>query len=105
MSPDPSITLILELTVQPGKFGQAQSVLEAMVPATRDFDGCRGVSVHTAQSDPDRFLLIERWVDAGAHQRYLAWRKENGGLAPLAEVLAAPPNMQTFTDLDEPTRS
>jgi len=45
-------------------------------------------------------VLIESWDSREHYEKYFAWRQESGALAALGEMLAGPPNLRYFDEVD-----
>lgn len=91
-------TVILEVPAQPGKGGDLIKAFDDILPATREFKGCNGVTVHQKADDPDSLLLIERWDSAEDHAAYGEWRKNSGTLGPVMGLAAGRPVTTVYTD-------
>lgn len=92
-------TVILEVTAQPGKGGELISAFDQILPDTRDFKGCQGVTVHQDAGNPDSLTLIEKWDSAEDHAAYGEWRKNSGTLGPLMALAASRPVTKVLTDV------
>ncbi len=94
-------TLVLvELKAKPELRNKLMSVLETLLPETRDYDGCIKLDCHVNQSDDCDVVLIELWESAAHHKKYVAWRTEAGGMEKIAATLAGPPNIRYFDGVD-----
>ena len=54
-----SVNVIFEVQAKPEKIDELKSVFEAILPDTRNYDGCIGVKVIGKQDDPLNLLLFE----------------------------------------------
>ena len=88
--------VILEVTAKKGTGIQLVETLRALLPNTRNKDGCQGVEVTTNLDDADNLVLVERWETRKHYENYLAWRQQRGGLDKLAAALAEPPSFRYF---------
>jgi quinol monooxygenase YgiN len=95
-----SITVVIELQVQPDKVEELKGTMKAIAPDARAYDGCQGVTVHQDQDNPNTLLLLETWASRPHHEKYLAWRTETGVLAGVVAVLTAPPSIRHFDSVD-----
>ena len=88
--------VILEVTAKKGTGTQLVENLRALLPDTRNRDGCHGVEVTTNLGDADNLVLVERWAARKYYEDYLAWRQQRGDLDKLAAALAGPPSIRYF---------
>jgi len=58
------------------------------------------VVVKQQQDNPTVMVLIESWDSREHYEKYFAWRQESGALAALGEMLAGPPNLRYFDEVD-----
>ena len=92
--------VLLEAKSQPGGIDTLKSAFVEVLPDTRAYDGCHGVTVHQDQDDPDVLVLVETWETREHYERYLAWRVETGLIGQLETMLAGPPSIRYFDDVD-----
>ena len=88
--------VILEMTAKKGTGMQLVENLRALLPDTRNKDGCEGVEVTTNLDDADNVVLVKRWATRKHYENYLAWRQQRGDLDKLAAALAGPPSIRYF---------
>ena len=65
-------------------------LLGEVLPDTRAFDGCEGVTVYTDSDDRQTFLFVEFFQSKEHQQRYVKWRTETGVMAQLGENAGRP---------------
>ena len=85
---------VIVAVVLQAKPGQGERLRELMVASARDTHlepGCLTYALHTANDDPDRMALIERWTDQQALDEHMKQPYLVKLFADLDEVLAAPP--------------
>lgn len=92
--------VILEVTAKKGTGPQLVETFRALLPDTRNKDGCRSVEVTTNLDNSDNLVLVEYWVTRQHYENYLAWRQQRGDLDKLAEALAGPPSIRYFDLMD-----
>ncbi|MCB0857468.1 MAG: antibiotic biosynthesis monooxygenase [Solirubrobacterales bacterium] len=85
------IVVVAILTVKEGMSDRALEVFRPVIEATHQEPGCVSYALHRDNSDPDRLVLVEKWLsqddlDAHFQQPHMA---EMGSLA--GELLAEPP--------------
>ena len=95
-----SILVLLQISAQPDKVAALKAAFGGLLPDTRAYDGCEGITVHTDQDDPTRIVLLERWASRGHYERYFAWRVERGDLDALGALTAGPPSISYLDDTD-----
>jgi quinol monooxygenase YgiN len=71
-----------------------------LLPVTRAYEGCESATMHVNEDDPGGLLFVQRWRTRGHYERYIAWRRGTGDLAPLAELLERPLSVRYFDDVD-----
>jgi len=95
-----SVTVILDLAVKPESVGEVKNTLKEILPDTRAYDGCHGVSVVDNQYDPGNIMLIETWSSRPHYEKYLSWRQETGLLDALGKLVTAPPSIRYMDPVD-----
>lgn len=93
-----AVTVLLALQAQPDKADELVELFRRILPETRAYDGCGGVEVMRNQDDPTDVLLIERWASREHFDRYARFRNEDGTVAAMGALAAAPPSVRYFED-------
>lgn len=88
--------VILEVTAKKGTGAQLVETFRALLPDTRNKDGCQGVECTANLDDRDNLVLVSRWTTRQHYENYLAWRQQRGDLDKLAAALAGPPSIRYF---------
>jgi quinol monooxygenase YgiN len=88
--------VILEATAKKGSGMELVETLRALLPDTRNKDGCQGVDVTTNLDNPDNLVLVQRWETRKHYENYLAWRRQRGHFDKFAAPLAEPPSIRYF---------
>jgi quinol monooxygenase YgiN len=91
-----AILATAEFRIHPEKLDEFLGVMKAALPDTRSFEGCEGLETFTNQDEAGHVIIIEKWTDRRAHEKYLAWRIEGGMLELLGPYAAAPPTFAYF---------
>lgn len=73
--------------------------LSRVLPATRNYQGCRYVNTYTRADNSQEVILIQAWDSRFDQERYIQWRKETGDLDNLLGLLKEPP-ITEFWDLN-----
>jgi len=94
-----AITVIAQLPFREDAADEGLEALEEILPATRAFEGCLGVTLHREQGAPHRAVLIEQWRSADDHKAYMSWRAETGSSGGMRSALSAAPAIQYLDDL------
>jgi quinol monooxygenase YgiN len=93
-----AITVVLEMSAKPGQGDALVAAFNEILPATREFKGCEGVTVHQRADNADGLMLIEHWASSEDHLAYGAWRKDSGTLGGVMGLAAARPQNTVYTD-------
>ena len=94
------IQVVLELPAADGKADELKAALKKHLGDTRDRKGCQGVTVHQDQDTPTKIVLLERWDSRADYEAYLAWRMGDGAMPELPTLVAGPPAIRYFDDVD-----
>jgi quinol monooxygenase YgiN len=95
-----SVLVLLEPEAADGKIDELIAVFNAVLPDTRAFDGCEGVTVHRDQDAPNKLVLVERWASRPHYERYFQWRLDRGDIEKLGALAAGPPVIRYFDEVE-----
>lgn len=95
-----AVTVLLELKAKAGTGGGLAGVFKEILPDTRKFEGCIGVTVLQNQDDPDTLVLVEEWETRQHHEKYMGWRTETGLVDQLVAAIEGPPSIRYFGTAD-----
>ena len=95
-----SILVVLELEAVPGSEATMIDVLRRNLGDTRARQGCEGVTVHQDQDRPASIVLVERWATRADDGAYRAWRAGEGAIKEMAGLVAGPPTIRYYDDVD-----
>jgi quinol monooxygenase YgiN len=92
-----TVTVVALVKVKPGSEEAATAVLTPVIEQTQQEEGCEKYALHRSTTDPQQFVLVERWAsqaDLDAH-----FQKPYVGelLTGLADHLAEPPAIHFLT--------
>ena len=87
------ITVLLQLTANPGDGDALAAAVDAFLPETRTFEGSLGAEALRDLDNRDSLVVLERWESRDHQAAYSAWRAEQGSLSTIAGLLAARPAM------------
>jgi quinol monooxygenase YgiN len=90
-----SVHVIVEMTVKPEKFEEAEGIFKAALKATREWEGCSSVEVFSSKGE-SKYFFIEKFESEAQWIEYFAWREKESG-AVLQELLSTPMK-KTFTN-------
>ena len=95
-----SILVVLELEAVEGSEAAMIDVLRRNLGDTRARRGCEGVTVHQDQDRPTSVVLVERWATRADDDAYRAWRAGDGAIKEMAGLVAGPPKIRYYDDVD-----
>lgn len=95
-----SILVLLEFEAREGAVDEMVAVLRQNLGDTRARQGCESVTVHEDHDRPGVVLLVERWATREDDDAYRAWRAGDGAIAEMAALVAGPPRLRYFDDVD-----
>ncbi|MEM7528233.1 MAG: putative quinol monooxygenase [Pseudomonadota bacterium] len=65
------LTILAQITAQPGKEGLVRSELEKLVPITRAEAGCLQYDLHLDTENPGFFVFYENWETRALWQTHM----------------------------------
>jgi quinol monooxygenase YgiN len=95
-----SILVLLELEAAEGAAEEMIAVLQRSLVDTRARPGCESVTVHRDHDRPGLILLVERWASREDDTAYRAWRAGDGAVPEMAPLVAGPPRIRYYDDVD-----
>jgi quinol monooxygenase YgiN len=85
------VVVVAIISAAPGKGADAEALMTgSLIPSTHAEDGCITFALHRGLADPDRLVLVERWVSRDALDRHLAADHLAAFRAAVAPLSAAP---------------
>ena len=75
-----SIMIIVDAKIKEDKLSEYADFFEEILPDTRNFDGCEGITLCTDAEDSGRLYLVEKWASKEHYEKYHHWRAERGDL-------------------------
>ena len=94
-----SVTVTIQLPVQPAKVDELVELFKKVLPDTRSYKGCESVVLHQSQDDAVLFLY-EQWAARSDQEAYMAWRTETGLIAQIVDKLAGAPTFGFYDTVD-----
>lgn len=88
--------VILEFKAKKNSIEGIRSFLREILPDTRGYDGCVGLSITQNQDDLTAFAVVEQWDTRKKYEAYLQWRIDSGVMNKLAEMMDGEPSIRFF---------
>ena len=85
-----SVMVTADFFIKPERATEFLELLRHALPATRSYPGSENLDTFVDEDDPGHVMLVEQWTDRASHERYVAWRTEQGMPDALAEFSRAP---------------
>jgi quinol monooxygenase YgiN len=92
------VVVQLRLIAREGKGSDLAAFLAAMLPGTRQAEGCLGLASTRDQRNDLDYTILQSWRSREDYLAYSRWRRDRGDLEPFGQLLAAPPELR-FLDL------
>jgi quinol monooxygenase YgiN len=96
MDPKPVVVIAL-IRAKPGKEAALKEELLALIPPTRQEQGCLAYELHQDQENPARFVFYERWADKSRIDAHLR-QPHLQALVAKADTLLGEPLQLIFAD-------
>ena len=90
------LTVVAELQAKPGKEEDVRSLLLTLIEPTRREEGCVQYDLHMNTGDPGRFVFYENWTSREHLDRHLASPHLTAAVAVAGDLLAKPPQIETY---------
>lgn len=94
------VIVTLRFSVKSEKAEKFKSLLKSLLPDTRAYEGCHGVSVYQDQDDAGSIYLVESGESKEHQQKYQTWRDESGIGEVVGPYLACEPRFNYFDKQD-----
>ena len=95
------ITVIARMRARHGRAAELRAALLELVAETRREDpGCFAYDLHVSASDPDAFVMLERWVDQQALNDHLASAHVHAFADRSTEYFAEPLGLESYLDVN-----
>ena len=95
-----SVHVMLELNVKPESADDLNTLMKEILPDTRAYDGCEGITVQSNVDDSNNVVILEQWQSRENHEKYLAWRTETGVMDKIGSMLVSEPSLRYFNVVD-----
>lgn len=95
-----SVIVIFDTQVKPEALDELKATLKVLLPETRLYDGCKGIDAYCNADDGNNLILLEHWESREHHQKYLAFRTEQGVMDKMGAALTGPPIIRYFERVD-----
>ena len=90
------VTVIAEMTANPGKEEELKRHLMVLVEHTRREEGCVQYDLHVSDADPRKFVFVENWTTGEALDRH-SKSPHMDAFREASASLRADPVVATFT--------
>ena len=90
-----SITVLVEANLKDN--GAFDALMREILPDTRAYDGCEGLTIQRNLDDSANIVLVEHWESRAHYEKYLKWRDETGVLAKIGELIDGPPKIRMYS--------
>ncbi len=87
-----SIMIIVDAKIKEEGLSTFKEFFGTLLPDTRNFEGCEGVTLCTDAEDSGRLFLVEKWASQEHYKKYHYWRAESGDLQKIRDILDGPVN-------------
>ena len=94
------VVVQLRLVAHEGKGAELGAYLAAMLPGTRQADGCLGLTSARDRHNELDYMILQNWRSREDYLAYSRWRRDRGDLEQLEELLAVAPELR-FLELVE----
>ena len=95
-----SVHVMLEINVKPESADDLNTLMKEILPDTRAYDGCEGITVQSNVDDSNNVVILEQWQSRENHEKYLAWRTETGVMDKIGSMLVSEPSLRYFNVVD-----
>ena len=95
-----SLLVLFEVQAKPECLDQLKTFFREILPGTRGYPGCRGLTTYADQDNPNTLLLVELWDSRDSYAEYRAWRIESGTVGRLESMLVSPPTIRYLDETD-----
>ena len=93
------LTVVAVIAAQPGKEDVVRDALVALVPPTRQEEGCLSYALSESAAQPGTFVTVETWRSQADLEAHLATPHVQAALAAAGEALAAAPAIHPLVPL------
>jgi quinol monooxygenase YgiN len=101
MATSSNILIIASATAKPGKEADLVSALREVAEPTRAQPGCVRFGLYRLDGAAATIVGVERWASAADHDRHLAGAHFQRLASRMADLIAEPPRILTYTVIDE----
>jgi quinol monooxygenase YgiN len=90
------VTVIATLKAKPGQEDALRQALLALIPTTRQEEGCLNYDLHRSTDNPAVFVFYENWTSKAALDAHLAKPHLAAFMSQADTLLAEPPKVELF---------
>lgn len=85
-----------QMTLKPDQIESAMALVRRFQVETMEYPGLLIVRALHSPSEPTRLMFYTEFESEEASAQYLQWRRQRGDFELLADLLAAPPLLQSW---------
>jgi quinol monooxygenase YgiN len=101
MASDPSILIIASVTAKPGQEAELVAALRDVAGPTRAQPGCIRFGLYQSEGPSATIVGVEYWASAADHERHIAGIHFKRLADRMADLIAQPPQIASYTAIDE----
>jgi quinol monooxygenase YgiN len=96
-----AITVVARSKAKPGREGEFEAALRAVMAPTHREQGCLKYTVHRGAEDPSLFVVLERWASKADLDRHLTAPHIQELFRKAPDLAAAPAEITVYEQLEE----
>jgi quinol monooxygenase YgiN len=101
MATDPNILIIARAMAKPGKETELAAALREVAGPTRAQRGCIRFGLYQVVGSAGTIVGVERWASEEDHHRHLTGPHFQRLADRMADLIAEPPRIETYTVIEE----
>jgi len=98
----PDLQVVAVLVAQPGHEQVVRGALQALVPPTRQEQGCLAYELFESGAAPGTFVTVERWREQSDLDAHLQTAHVQQALATAGDALAGVPGIHPLVPVEVP---
>lgn len=96
----PDLTVVALIKAKPGSEGVVRDALAALVPPTREEDGCSSYELYESATAAGTFVTVESWREQGDLDAHMKSPHVGATFAAAGEGLDGAPEIHVLTPID-----
>lgn len=94
------VFIFVEMEIRPEALDLAETALPQLVEEALQCSGAQQIVLLKQADNPRGWVLWQRWDDLASYKAYLQYRDESGSADEFIAMLAGPPQIKAFSQLD-----